>query len=347
MKTKSEEMAVLLNRRELLGASMLAAVAATAVPMRAAAKSTAAPVAIVPEPTQVAASEGLFEVGGAKLWYWDTGGKGQPVVFLHPGTGSGASWIYQQPVFAKAGYRVIGYSRRGHYKSETTSDATAAPAGAMTSHDMDDLRKLAEHLQLGRFHLVGIAAGGFLAAQYSVNVPETLRSVVLGCSLMNIQEPEYQALTGQAIPRNFGSMPPEFRELSPSYRTLNPQGTKRWLEIEKNARSIPLGAMPPMGASAEGRPAAPPGGTGIGPATDPGRKPVMFATLAAMAEKVPTLMLTGDADLYLNPGLLHFVGTRVPAATKTVIEYCGHAPFWEQPAEFNRIVMNFIKRNRR
>lgn len=354
MKKNSDDAVIPLSRRELIGISVLAASAVAFESAQAAAQSSAAPVDIVPEPAQAGVTEGLLDVGGAKLWFWDTGGDGQPVVFLHPATGSGASWVYQQPVFAKAGYRVIGYSRRGFYKSEadnkTPAPASApASAGPMTSYDIDDLRKLAEHLKLGRFHLVGIAAGGFIAAQYAVNFAEALRSVVLGCSLLNIQEPEYQALTGQVIPRNFGSMPPEFRELSSAYRTLNPKGTERWLEIEKNSRSVPLGPMPGGGApTGEGRPAAPPGGIGFGGApTDPSRKPVTFATLSAMAEKVPTLLMTGDADLYQNPGLLHFVGQHVPAAAKTVIKYAGHAPFWEQPAEFNRVVMDFVKRNRR
>ena len=57
-----------------------------------------------------------------KLWYWDTGGPGEVVVFLHPGSGSAEFFAYQQPVFAKAGYRVISYSRRGQFRSELGSD---------------------------------------------------------------------------------------------------------------------------------------------------------------------------------------------------------------------------------
>ena len=59
-------------------------------------------------PKQFVAKEGHVKVAGAILWYWDTGGDGPAVVLVHPGTGSGLVWGYQQPVFAKAGYRVIG-----------------------------------------------------------------------------------------------------------------------------------------------------------------------------------------------------------------------------------------------
>src|SRR5215218_3654543 len=76
------------------------------------APATAQPIVVTPIPTQVPAKEGVAEIPDTRLWYWDTGGDGAPIVLLHPATGSGLIWGYQQPVLAKAGYRVIAYSRR-------------------------------------------------------------------------------------------------------------------------------------------------------------------------------------------------------------------------------------------
>src|SRR6202050_2473461 len=75
------------------------------------------PMVPVPLPAQVPAKEGLAPLTDTHLWYWDTGGDGAPVVLLHPASGSGLIWGYQQPVLAKAGYRVIAYSRRAYYGS--------------------------------------------------------------------------------------------------------------------------------------------------------------------------------------------------------------------------------------
>src|SRR5882757_7592023 len=87
-----------------------------------AAMLTAAPAAAqlvpVPLPQPVPAKETLATLPDTRLWYWDTGGDGTPIVLVHPATGSGLIWGYQQPAFAKAGYRVIAYSRRGHHNSE-------------------------------------------------------------------------------------------------------------------------------------------------------------------------------------------------------------------------------------
>src|SRR5712692_2529522 len=109
-----------INRRTVLGgsAAVLAFCAGTAGRGRtAAAQALADPLAPVPMPPQAPAKEAIAQLGDARLWFWDTGGSGEPMVLLHPAAGSGLIWGYQQPVFAKAGYRVISYSRRGYYGS--------------------------------------------------------------------------------------------------------------------------------------------------------------------------------------------------------------------------------------
>src|SRR4029450_4237062 len=97
-----------------------------------------------PPPPQPPAKEAVATIPGTQLWHWDTGGSGAPIVLLHPATGSGLIWGYQQPAFAKAGYRVIGFSRRGYINS-APFDRTKA------GHGSEDLKHLADHLGLQRF----------------------------------------------------------------------------------------------------------------------------------------------------------------------------------------------------
>ena len=78
-------------------------------------------------------------------------------MLLHPASGSALIWLYQQPVFAKAGYRVIGYSRRNYYNSELSPADNPGTAS-------EDLQNLIEFLRLEKFHLVSSAAGGGVAA---------------------------------------------------------------------------------------------------------------------------------------------------------------------------------------
>ena len=60
------------------------------------------PVVPTPIPAQVPAKEGVATLSGAKIGYWDTEGAGQPIVLVHPATGSARIWVYQQPAFARA-----------------------------------------------------------------------------------------------------------------------------------------------------------------------------------------------------------------------------------------------------
>ena len=109
----------------------------------------------VPIPEQVPAKEGMAELPGTHLGYWDTGGTGEPVVFLHPASGSALIWSYQQPVFANAGYRVIAYSRRNYYNSDLAPEDNPGTGS-------QDLHHLIEFLELEKFHAVSSAAGNAL-----------------------------------------------------------------------------------------------------------------------------------------------------------------------------------------
>src|SRR5262245_22351747 len=108
-----------IGRRRLLGGA--AALAASGAAFAAGGTSASAegiprtdsPVRVIPIPRQVPAVEGYAPVPGGRVWFWDTGGSGIPIIFMHPFSGSFEVWPYQQPYFAKAGFRVIAYSRRG------------------------------------------------------------------------------------------------------------------------------------------------------------------------------------------------------------------------------------------
>jgi pimeloyl-ACP methyl ester carboxylesterase len=191
-------------------------------------ESAASPELLAPTriPEQVAAKEGWVPVAGARLWYGDTGGDGPAIVLVPPATGSGLIWGYQQPAFAKAGYRVIGYSRKHHAKSEVTAEDEI-------ESDVDDLHRLAQALKLDKFHAVGSAAGGGIVMQYAVKHPQTLQSMTIACSLGSVQDKEFREACAALRPTGFSNLPPEFRELGPAYRAANPEGTRRWIELAR------------------------------------------------------------------------------------------------------------------
>ena len=260
-----------------------------------------------PPPPQAPMVEGVADLGNTKLWYWDTGGPGKAVVLLHPGSGSGESYPYQQPAFANAGYRVISYSRRGQYKSELGTDAD-------TYFAADDLLNLMRYLKVEKFHIVGNALGGYIGLDVAISHPERVLSLVLACSMMGIAEPEYTRTLQSLRPKAFGDLPVELKELGPSYRAANPSGVAAWKKLhERSGTSSPVRL----------------------------RNKIDWPALANL--KVPTLLVTGDADLWIPLYVLRQVGEKIPNSKVVVVSNSGHAVQWEQPEIFNNTVLDFIR----
>jgi pimeloyl-ACP methyl ester carboxylesterase len=292
----------------LKGTALLAIGAANQGAADRAAVAAVDPLSPQPVPAQVRAKEGIAELSGTRLFYWDTGGSGPAVVLLHPSTGSALMWLYQQPVFAKAGYRVIGYSRRGYYRS---APALVDSPGVAA----DDLHDLVAYLSVGKFHAVSSAAGGSIAADYALSHPDNLASLVITSNLAGVITGEIARISASLEPNGFGQMPPEFRELGPSYRAANPEGVRQWLELEHRALVGELVRQRPGNAiSAE-----------------------KLNTI-----KIPTLLMTGDADLYTPPSLLRMVAAQIPDSEVVIVPETGHAIYWERPDIFNQVVLDFI-----
>ena len=57
----------------------------------------------------------------------------------------------------------------------------------------------------------------------------------------------------------------------------------------------------------------------------------------------PTLIIWGKFDQLDNPALADLLAETIPRSRKVLIDDSGHMPQLEKPAEFNRIVTEFLK----
>jgi pimeloyl-ACP methyl ester carboxylesterase len=262
-------------------------------------------------PPQAPAREGLAAIADTHLWYWDTGGEGQPVVLLHPASGSGLIWGYQQPALVKAGYRVIAYSRRSYFNS----DALAKDRPGIGSAD---LHGLIEFLGLTKFHLLGSAAGGTVAVDYALSHPDRLLSLTLADNAAGIRDGEVAKAVVSIRTKGFDDMPVEFRELGPSYRAANPEGARIWTELAHKALTAKDFRQ---GVANE----------------------ITTARIEAM--KVPTLLITGDADLVNPPSILRMVARHIAGSEMLIAPEAGHSTYWEQPDMFNGALLGFLAKH--
>ena len=136
-----------------------------------------------------------------------------------------------------------------------------------------------------------------------------------------VQDEDFLALGRRLRPSpQFEALPPEFREVGPSYRAANPEGTRRWIELEHMSR--------PPGPPAPAQPL---------------RNRITFSLLETITS--PTLLLTGDADLFAPPAVMRLFKARIKNAEAVVVPEAGHSAYWEQPEIFNRTVLDFIRKH--
>ena len=174
-------------------------------------------------------------------------------------------------------------------------------------------------LALPRFFLVAQAYGGFGALEYGLDNPASLRGLVVSTSFGGLSDPEFTAMRARHIRPDLNSLPVEQRELGASYLASNPEGVRRFLEMEQG------------------------GYRGDG-ARQTLRRPLTLTRLESM--DVPALIIAADEDLYAPPPVMQAFAERIRGAEFEVISGAGHCAYWEKPDEWNALVLRFLDKHR-
>jgi pimeloyl-ACP methyl ester carboxylesterase len=254
----------------------------------------------------------FVDLPNVKLWVTDSGGTGDPVILLHANTGTSENWQKQAPALVQAGYRVIAFDRPGWGKS-------TVHAGVKPISVAEDLDALADHLRLDKFHLVGVAGGGYVALDYAAWRPARLKSLVVAASGLGlVGDEEADTFRKRAAIPGFNQLPPEVREMSPSYRGMNPEGVARWKEIE--AHAMQAGAVVP-----------------------PLRTPNTDAKIASIT--TPILVIAGGVDLTTPSAAIRLWAKHLKTYDWLLIPEAGHSVAWEQPDAFNQALLAFLRQH--
>jgi pimeloyl-ACP methyl ester carboxylesterase len=264
-------------------------------------------------PSFAAEENGMYaKLPGVKLWFTDSGGSGPPIVLLHSNTGNSDIWEPQIAAFSKAGYRVIAFDRRGWGRS------TADPSGPQPGSVAGDLDGLVDYLKLGKFHLLGVAGGGFAALDYAAWRPEHVRSLIVGGSTGDIKDKEIANFIARIEIPEIRKQAAAYLEVAPSYRGGNPDGLARWNEINAHSRQ---GDAP----------------------SQPLHAPNTYEKIAAIS--APTLIIAADADLLAPPAMMRLWAPHMKSYEWTMMQDAGHAMAWEQPQVFNKLVLDFLAKH--
>ena len=236
------------------------------------------------------------------------------MVFVHAATGSRLVWEYQIPAFTRGRLSCDRVRQARLWPVDSRSCRSAAGYGRGRS---PGARESPRHRSVPpRRH----RRRRIVALDFAVSFPQRLRSLVVANSIGGVQDEDYLELGRRLRPPQFNALPPDVRELGPSYRAANPGGTARWLALERQSR--PEGTPPP---------------------TQTFRNRMTFSLLESIS--LPTLLMTGDADLYSPPAVLRLFAARIKNAESVIVPEVGHSTYWEQPDVFNQKVLEFIRKH--
>ena len=257
---------------------------------------------------------GTLPVAGGELYY-EVGGSGEPVVLIHGGFGDRRMWDDQFDALARD-YRVLRYDHRGFGRS---------PAPDTAYSPVRDLIALLDRAEMGRAHVVGNSLGGALAITFSILHPERVRSLTVvasGADGFRYPKADIEAITEVIALMRGGKQEEALTKwlANPMLSVVNTEpAVKEKVErmVRENAGIWRMDAWPqqPITPSARER-------------------------LGGL--RVPTLVVIGDRDAASVQRFADSTARMIPGAERVVMEGTDHLPHMEKPAEFNRLLLEFL-----
>jgi len=294
------------------------AIAARAVPMTAALLAICCASAAAGAQGARASSGapgGFVQLDEAKLYYEECGTAPSTVVLLHDGGANSAVWDGVWPEMCRH-FHTIRYDRRGFGRS---------PAATAWYSETDDLAGLLHRLKVSRAVLVGSSHGGEVSINFTLAHPEVVQQLVLvGAVVSGMPYSRHFLDRGKHASELLakGDLEGAIAEWSRDRYLIGPEheaARRRLFDLlsanpqDMTHRDYPLAERPALPRLHEIR--------------------------------VPTLLLTGDADIpdvHANAGAIE---AGIPGARRVVLPGVGHLMYLEEPAEFTRLVIGFIELN--
>jgi 3-oxoadipate enol-lactonase len=270
-----------------------------------------------PPADHLAVQSGLLGVGDGTMYY-ESAGKGAPVILIHGGFGDRRMWDEQFVPLSQA-FRVIRYDHRGFGKSSAPDKAYSPVA---------DVARLMDHLKIPRANLVGNSMGGTLALDFALLHPDRTGAVVVIASTAGgypMTEEDRQGVTAVlGAARDKGTAAAAALWLQHpmvAVATAHPKASPLVRQmVEDNQRIFLMEHWPEE------------------PMTPPA-----FERLADLNANV--LFIVGDRDVALVREGARASADRIKRAKLETIAGADHLPQMEEPAKINKLLVDYIATN--
>jgi len=257
--------------------------------------------------------------------YYETTGKGTPLVFVHEFSGDHRSWEAQMRFFSRR-YHCIAFNARGYPPSDVPRSR------AKYSHTIatDDIAEVLRHLGLRKAHIVGCSMGGYSTLGFGLRHPARALSITtVGAgtgSIPSIRRDFLRATEANAHRYETLGMPAAVRTGPIASGRIpqmlkDPRGFAEFRRYQEEHSALGLANIQ-RGIQA--------------------KRPTVYQLESRLRRlKTPLLVVSGDEDdNCLEPAL--FIKQVCAAARLWVCPATGHAVNTEEPELFNRALLEFL-----
>ena len=266
----------------------------------------------------MATETGYIDVAGGKIYY-ESAGKGKHIVLIHDGLIHHEIWDEQFPEFAKFA-RVVRYDRRGYGRS---------PDPDAPFSNIEDLNQLFLQLKIDKAVLFGMSAGGGLAIDFTLKYPEKVTGLVLvGAVVSGYGYSSHMFSRGGRVE----SLQDLLADPQKIIQYFGKEDPYQMYVKNKKAKETCYQLLKANPQNADFRKS-----TFVQPAERPAVKYLSEI-------KVPALILVGEFDIpdvHAHSGVIE---SGIPGAKREVILDAGHLIPMEQPEAFNKVVLEFFKK---
>jgi len=255
-------------------------------------------------------------INGARIHY-ERAGDGMPVLFLHAGVADSRMWEPQLSAFARH-YDCIAPDLRGFGTSELPPQHWSPVA---------DLLGLVDHLHLKPAHIVGCSMGAGIAIDFALEHGERIsKLVVVGPGISGAE-------FGPKYPDLFADM--DAADKTGDHTAMVEAEARLWLDGPRRPQGYVKDPIRKLFFEMDSNfdhdwDSAPIDGI------DPPAAERLHEITA------PALVVVGDEDAPPIFDAVEMLMEKLPHARKAVIHDAAHLPNLEHPAEFNRILLEFL-----
>jgi pimeloyl-ACP methyl ester carboxylesterase len=259
--------------------------------------------------------------------HYEESGTGTPLVFVHEFGGDARSWEPQLRYFSRL-YRCIAYNARGYPPSDVPEDWKRYSQ----ERARDDIKGVLDALRIERAHVVGLSMGAFATLHFGLAYPQRALSITVAGGAYGSHPAHYQQFqqdsraNAERIQREgmrsfvstYGSGPQRVQ-----LQNKDPRGFAEYL-AQFHEHSGLGAANTLLGVQC--------------------RRPSIYDLVEPMKRMtVPTLIMIGDEEEpCLEANLL--MKRCIPAAGLAVLPQSGHAINLEEPALFNQLLGDFLRK---